>query len=66
MKYAMDGNTCLSAHTRALRSSDSQRGVTGQQCTGFHHYTGMIPYSLIESGKANNVPELRAKYYRLK
>lgn len=58
--------TPVSAHKRALRSSDSQRGVTGQQCTGFPHYTGTIPYSLIETGKANKVPEPRAKYYRLK
>lgn len=43
--------TPVSAHTQALRSSDSQRGVTGQQCTGFPHYTGMIPYSLLEMGK---------------
>lgn len=49
--------TPVSVHTRALRSSDSQRGVTGQQCTGFPHHTGAIPYSLLETGKANNVPE---------
>lgn len=48
--------TPVSVRTQALPSSDSQSGVTGQQCTGFPQYTGSITHSFIEKRKLRMFP----------
>lgn len=58
--------TPVSAHTHEHYDRVTVKEESQDNNAGFPHYTGMIPYLLIETGKANNVPEPRAKYYRLK